>query len=205
MDALAEWSADVARAIQQHQQQSSIQPPAQLQNAAAVLHESSIWLPAAADFLLLCMQHADLWSAADRRRLLDILGQLVRHVLRVLYDSAKVRYCLLAQVYNAWILEFFALQWPVICLGQMPSVLCCHEHRHGNGPLCAAPTAQVVACVPCEERAAAAGLWPPKPSHLSIAACMGQLHDIAAIARDHIGELLHLLLRCLTLKCPCTP
>jgi hypothetical protein len=77
------------------------------------------------------------------------------------------------------------------CMGQMASVPCCHEHRHNNGPLRAAPAVQVLVCVVREERAAAAGLWHPKPSHLSIAACMGQLHDIATIARGHIGESLH--------------
>jgi hypothetical protein len=81
VDALAEWSADVGKAIQQHQQTSGAQQTAQLHHAASALHESSIWLPAAADFLLLCMQHADLWSAADRRQLLDIVGQLLRQVL----------------------------------------------------------------------------------------------------------------------------
>jgi hypothetical protein len=60
---------------------SNTQQPAQLHNAATVLHESGIGLPGAADDLMLCMQHADLWSAADRRQLLDILGQLVRQVL----------------------------------------------------------------------------------------------------------------------------
>lgn len=44
------------------------------------LHESSIWLPAAATTLLACMENPSLRRAVATRPLLDVLGQLAQQV-----------------------------------------------------------------------------------------------------------------------------
>ena len=48
---------------------------------ASELHETSKWLPAATDDLLLCIREHKIYEMLDKRWLLDTLGQLLEQVL----------------------------------------------------------------------------------------------------------------------------
>jgi hypothetical protein len=92
-DALSDWSAAVGRAGQQLQQQlrCSTQQPAEPLGTASDLHETGIWLPAAASNLLARLQLL-LYSgsAVDELQLHGVLAILLRKVLSIFLCAAAV-------------------------------------------------------------------------------------------------------------------
>ena len=80
-DSLSEWSALIERTDKRQQL-------AKLREISRALHESSIWLSAAAGTLLLCLQHASICHAVDKRQVLSASGQLIYKVL-VIFSKLK--------------------------------------------------------------------------------------------------------------------
>jgi hypothetical protein len=92
-DTLSGWSALVGKSQQQqqqHQQHQQQQQQAVLRQLATDdLHQSSIWLSAAAGTLLLCLQKPSMRRAIDAPQLLFILGQLA-HQVTVMHRTSQL-------------------------------------------------------------------------------------------------------------------
>ena len=82
-EALSDWSAAVGSAVQQAQLAASTQQRGPSVGTVFELHQSDIWLPAAACRLLECLQNEAVWAHADKKKLLDSLSQLFQQVLSV--------------------------------------------------------------------------------------------------------------------------
>jgi hypothetical protein len=84
-DALADWSAAVGKAIEQHQMQPQLTNSGQRQSqpneAVSRLHATTAWLQMAVCSLLLCVREQRVCVNVNKQHLLDIIVQLLRKVV----------------------------------------------------------------------------------------------------------------------------